>query len=137
MRARLGPDPARLLRAEGALRLQLTKALQRSRDAAKRAPKPAAAKAAAAEEVEEISTAGAQEMTDAEIRQQISELNLKTAGARRDYAALQQRLLRARRALAYRAAGSRVATLALREAWATCLSQTHSRARSPSEVAKC
>ena len=78
---------AGLLRAEGALRLQLTKALQRSRDAAKRAPKPAAAKAAAAEEVEEISTAGAQEMTDAEIRQQISELNLKTAGARRDYAA--------------------------------------------------
>jgi GR25 family glycosyltransferase involved in LPS biosynthesis len=56
---------------------------------------------------------------------------------RSDYAALQQRLLRARRALAYRAAGSRVATLALREAWATCLSQTHSRARPPSEVAKC
>ena len=57
--------------------------------------------------------------------------------ARSDWAALQQRLLRARRALAYRAVGSRVATLALREAWVTCLSQTRSRARSPSEVAKC
>jgi len=57
--------------------------------------------------------------------------------ARADLGELQKGLLRARRALSYRAAGSRVATLALREAWATCLRQDRSYARPPSQVAKC
>lgn len=57
--------------------------------------------------------------------------------ARTDWATLQRGLLRARRALAYRTAGSNVAALALREAWATCLRQDRSRARPPSQVAKC
>ena len=49
----------------------------------------------------------------------------------------QRRVLLARRRLAYRAPGSIVASLALREAWATCLRQDASRARPPSSVAKC
>ena len=57
--------------------------------------------------------------------------------ANADFGELQKGLLRARRALSYRAVGSRVATLALREAWATCLRQDRSYARPPSEVAKC
>lgn len=57
--------------------------------------------------------------------------------ARADWAELQKGLLRARRALSYRASGSRVATLALREAWASCLRQDRSYARPLSQVAKC
>ena len=50
---------------------------------------------------------------------------------------LQQQVLRARRRLSYRAPGSMVATLALREAWATCLRQRRSTARPLSQVARC
>ncbi|KAL1495943.1 hypothetical protein AB1Y20_014585 [Prymnesium parvum] len=51
--------------------------------------------------------------------------------------ALQQRLLTARRLLAYRTPGSLVATLALREASATCLKTRRSTARAPWNVSKC
>ena len=51
--------------------------------------------------------------------------------------ALQQQVLRARRRLSYRAPGSLVATLALREAWATCLWRRRSTARPLAEVARC
>ena len=49
----------------------------------------------------------------------------------------QRRVMLARRRLSYRSKTSLVATLALREAWATCLKQNVSHARHPSSVAKC
>ena len=53
------------------------------------------------------------------------------------WAALQASLLGARRQLSYRMRGSMVASLALREAWASCLHTTGSGARPPQTVAKC
>ena len=53
------------------------------------------------------------------------------------WAELQTALLRARRWLSYRAPGSLVASMALREAWSSCVHTASSGARPPSTVAKC
>ena len=53
------------------------------------------------------------------------------------WAELQAGLLRTRRGLAYRRPGSLVASLALREAWSSCVHSAKSGARPPATVAKC
>ena len=53
------------------------------------------------------------------------------------WAELQAGLLRTRRVLAYRRPGSLVASLALREAWSSCVHSAKSGARPPATVAKC
>jgi hypothetical protein len=59
------------------------------------------------------------------------------AVSERAWAQLRRGLLRARRRLAYRTPGSLVASLALREAWESCVHTTGSAARPPATVAKC
>ena len=63
--------------------------------------------------------------------------NFGSAGGGIAWERLQLAVLRAKRLLAYRMPGSLVASLALREAWASCLRTTKSSARAVANVARC